>query len=130
MCCCTPTLKGCVKKYFPKLMGSIRSQRLLDSEDSAGLGNLTGANNEIKVVIEAPAKAVFPYRASLQKWLQPSILEKSALESFATSCTRTSNSHEGLAELLPARCVSPPSYPTTIEVHTSVDQTTEVVTKR
>jgi len=127
ICCSAPTLKGCIAKYFPKLLNSIRSQPV-DSENSMGMekfGLSANSSQSYKchVVAELPvAKTKKPaVHTTVRKWM-PS--RKTEPRKPMSMCYGAADSRNSSMEVLEINDKCPSPEPE-IEVSRSVRQTSE-----
>ena len=122
-CCCVPTLKGAVVRYYPKLLESMRSQPV-DSEASdasTALSNLKGATHEAKVTVERPAGKQEKDEKSIGHMLNCFPRVKKDENGFAELYTGNTSQDEIMHSRF-SRCSS---IEPKIEVVKSVDQTSE-----
>ncbi|KAI6882543.1 hypothetical protein KC318_g15074, partial [Hortaea werneckii] len=131
ICCSAPTLKGCIAKYFPKLLNSIRSQPV-DSENSMGMEKFGISGNSSQsyrchVVAELPAaKTKKPeVHTTVLKWM-PS--RKTESRKPISMCYGGADSRDSSMEVfeITDKCPSPEPE---IEVSRSVHQTSEDVSR-
>ncbi|KAK5111850.1 hypothetical protein LTR85_011748 [Meristemomyces frigidus] len=118
LCACIPTLKGCVQRFFPKLLDSIRSSPV-GSENSAQT-----QDSVEKIKIEVNGKETKSPVASLHRW-KPSFSRSNYADYRHSSRGSDAGSEEAIVGMTRSHGTARSSLDRGIEVVTIVDQTSE-----